>query len=106
MQDYAKWLKTKHSCGCPDIKWLSELWGEPEEHTTLHDIHNDVWREYEDKLKAERTKRDGEFIKSINECSSPAKLPSSLGEPKGNNKGKWLIVIVVIAILLTAVYGG
>ncbi|MCG7564901.1 hypothetical protein MHM95_01155 [Pseudoalteromonas sp. CnMc7-15] len=88
-----------------DVKWLSELWGEPEQHTTLHKMHNDVWREYECKLKAKRMERDEEFIKGINErSSSPAELPSSLNEPKGTNKVKWLIVAVVIGLLLAAVY--
>lgn len=89
-----------------DIKWLSELWGEPEEHTTLHDMHNDVWREYEYKLKAKRTNSNEEFIKNINGRSSPAELPGSLYEPKGINKGKWLIVIIAIVFLLAVVYGG
>lgn len=30
-----------------DIKWMTEAWGEPSAHTTLHEIHLDVWREYE-----------------------------------------------------------
>ncbi|CAM4020758.1 MULTISPECIES: hypothetical protein [Pseudoalteromonas] len=88
-----------------DIKWLSDLWGEPEEHTTLHEMHNDVWRNYESKLKDKRTKQDEEFIKSINErSSSPAELLSSVNEPKGSGKGKWVIVIV-IGIILAAIYG-
>jgi len=34
-----------------DIKWLTEAWGVPSTHTTLHEIHIDVWHEYETKLK-------------------------------------------------------
>lgn len=89
-----------------DIKWLSELWGEPEDHTTLHKMHNDVWREYEGKLKAKRTKRDEEFIKNINELEfSSAELPNYKNESKGRSIGKWLILIVVIGLILSAVYG-
>jgi hypothetical protein len=88
-----------------DIKWLSELWGEPEEHTTLHEMHN-VWREYEGKLKAKRSKRDEEFIKSINELApSSRKLPNFLNESKVIGKGKWLIV-VIISLILVFTYDG
>lgn len=48
-----------------DINWLVESWGEPERHTTLHEIHNDVWVEYELKLKSKRRLRDQEFINTI-----------------------------------------
>jgi hypothetical protein len=90
-----------------DVKWLSELWGEPEEHITLHEMHNDIWREYEGKLKAKRMNRDREFMKSINELgSSPAQLPNPLNDSKGSSKGKWLIAGIVIALILAAVYGG
>ncbi|MGR6502888.1 hypothetical protein [Shewanella sp. Koi 1] len=90
-----------------DVKWLCELWGEPGGHTTLHEMHNDVWREYEGKLKAKRTKRDEEFIKSINELSSsPAALPNSLNGSKGSSKRKWLFAVVVIGLILAVVYGG
>ncbi|MDO9207503.1 MAG: hypothetical protein Q7T91_04550 [Sulfuricurvum sp.] len=37
-----------------DIKWLIEVWGEPEYHSTLHEMHTDLWREYENKLLATR----------------------------------------------------
>jgi len=30
-----------------DFKWCVELWGEPEQHTTLNSLHNDVWKKYE-----------------------------------------------------------
>ena len=90
-----------------DIKWLSELWGEPEEHTTLHEMHNDVWREYEGKLKAKRSKRDEEFIISINELApSPRQFSNSLNKSKSIGKGKWLIVVVIIGLILVTAYGG
>ncbi|MGC7893687.1 hypothetical protein [Vibrio anguillarum] len=37
-----------------DIKWFIEQWGEPESHKTLHEIHNSIWCEYENKLKSRR----------------------------------------------------
>jgi len=35
-----------------DIKLLIEAWGHPDKHSTLHKIHNDLWCEYENKLKS------------------------------------------------------
>lgn len=52
-----------------DIKWIVEEWGEPNKHATLHDIHIDVWREYEEKLRDKMLKRRQEFIKSIKKLS-------------------------------------
>ena len=37
-----------------DVKWMTVAWGEPQTHTTLHEMHLDVWREYETKLKNKR----------------------------------------------------
>jgi hypothetical protein len=37
-----------------DCKWLVELWGEPQSHSTLNDLHADVWDEYERKLIRKR----------------------------------------------------
>lgn len=89
-----------------DVKWLCELWGEPDEHTTLHEMHNDVWREYEGKLKIKRMKRDEGLIKSINELSSsPVALTNSSNESKYSPKIKWFIA-VVIGLILAVVYGG
>ena len=31
-------------------KWLIEAWGEPDAHSTLHELHHDLWREFEDRL--------------------------------------------------------
>ena len=40
-----------------DIKWLIEKWGEPTAHTTLHEMHINVWHQYENKLKKKQTER-------------------------------------------------
>lgn len=34
-----------------DIKWLVEAWENPNKHSTLHKIYNNIWCEYENKLK-------------------------------------------------------
>lgn len=41
-----------------DTKWIVQAWGRPNAHTTLHEMHNDLWREYEQKLKIKRKKND------------------------------------------------
>lgn len=48
-----------------DKKWLIETWGEPNTHTTLHEMHIDLWIEYESKLKEKRKQQDIEFLQSI-----------------------------------------
>ena len=37
-----------------DRKRMVELWGYPKSHSTLHEIHHDLWCEYEQKFKAKR----------------------------------------------------
>jgi hypothetical protein len=39
-----------------DIKWCIEAWGEPQGHTTLHEIHKDIWQRYEKALPAKQKK--------------------------------------------------
>lgn len=39
-----------------DIKWCVDAWGEPKEHTTLHEMHKDIWCRYE-KLLPEKQKK-------------------------------------------------
>ncbi len=38
-------------------KWIIEIWGEPEHHSTLHELHRAVWDSYEDKLSKSRCGR-------------------------------------------------
>jgi len=33
-----------------DTKWCVEVWGPPKKHTTLHEIHLEVWKKYETEL--------------------------------------------------------
>lgn len=46
-----------------DVKWCIEMWGEPQVHTTLHEIHKDIWQKYEKELPAKQ-KRDLDAILS------------------------------------------
>lgn len=40
-----------------DRKWVVETWGEPEQHSTLHELHLSTWKAYEDKLLKSRRER-------------------------------------------------
>lgn len=45
-----------------DIEWLRELWGEPQFHTTMHLLHNEVWKEYEGALVEKQQKQLDELV--------------------------------------------
>jgi hypothetical protein len=91
-----------------DIKWLTENWGEPDEHTTLHEMHNDVWVEYELKLKGKRKQLEQEFLTSIGVgANAKHALPEPSKTPKNSKSTKWVAVAVVLfALLLAVVLGG
>lgn len=54
-----------------DKKWLIDQWGEPRAHTTLHEMHINVWCQYETKLK-NRRKRQEKFINDLKGFSTKA----------------------------------
>jgi len=40
-----------------DVKWFIEAWGEPHLHTSLHELHKDVWKKYERELPAKQKRQ-------------------------------------------------
>ena len=48
-----------------DVKWLIELWGEPASHGILHELHIDIWKHYENKLKTKIDKEMQNLMRSI-----------------------------------------
>lgn len=44
-----------------DCKWFIKAWGEPLSHSTLNELHKDVWDNYENKLIERRKQRDKEL---------------------------------------------
>lgn len=48
-----------------DCKWLAELWGEPDKHTTLIALHQDVWDKYLKRLINKQWKEHNKFLKSL-----------------------------------------
>jgi hypothetical protein len=57
-----------------DIKWLVECWGQPVSHSTLHEMHHDVWRKYEDKLVLEQKEQNEKFTAEIKALLSPGSV--------------------------------
>jgi len=51
-----------------DIKWIVELWGEPQAHSTLNEIHNDTWHKYEIILLEKQKKEDEAFFAKLRKC--------------------------------------
>jgi hypothetical protein len=45
-----------------DIKYIIEYWGYPDSHTTLHDLHKDVWNKYEAILKDRQADQDQDLL--------------------------------------------
>lgn len=86
-----------------DVKWLKEAWGEPVSHNTLNDLHKDVWKDYELKLKRLQQKNDEEFIRSLTDMRPTPRTTLEYTAPKRNNK-KWfyiaLIVFVIVSVLV------
>lgn len=81
-----------------DIKWLVECWGEPTAHTTLHEVHIDVWRKYEAQLKNKRNRQTEEFVSELKSLGSTAQI---VREKKSNNKFLiWFVIVVIISGIL------
>lgn len=91
-----------------DIKWLTESWGKPDKHTTLHQMHNDVWVEYELKLKGKRKQREQEFFNSIGmDANAKHALPKPSNTRTNSKSTKWVAVaVIILALLLAVVLGG
>jgi hypothetical protein len=91
-----------------DIIWLIESWGEPSNHTTLHEIHNDVWVEYELKLKSKRKQRDQEFLESIGAIKNIKKVSLS-SKHSSNSKAVKLVsgaLILLVILIVVVVFRG
>lgn len=94
-----------------DKKWITQAWGEPSGHTTLHELHKDVWQKYEQKLKIEREERFETLFKSKkNSETSPKNISKNLElSVDDDNKPMGLftkfafsvLTIIVIAAFLT-----
>lgn len=54
-----------------DRKMMREAWGEPKAHTTAHALYDELWREQEGKLAAERGKRRAALMDEITALARP-----------------------------------
>lgn len=48
-----------------DCKWIVELWGQPDEHTTLRALHQNLWDKYCECLIDKRWKEENKFLKEL-----------------------------------------
>jgi hypothetical protein len=48
-----------------DVKWMTELWGEPESHTTLNKLHSAVWVAAENRLMKRRQEERDRFHEDL-----------------------------------------
>ena len=48
-----------------DIKWCIEMWGEPQRHTTLHEIHKHIWQKYEKELPTKQKRGFKEMLSKL-----------------------------------------
>ncbi|WP_341714350.1 hypothetical protein [Limnobacter sp.] len=48
-----------------DRKWIEAAWGGPDMHSTLLDMHRQVWNEYEERLYQRRQSERQQFINEI-----------------------------------------
>jgi hypothetical protein len=96
-----------------DVKWLTENWGEPASHTTLHRLHKKVWREYEDKLVKKRNEEKKAFKEEIRLLLSDEPIESISSEtPKklniqtaqSNGDIPFLKIIIIGTVVLICLY--
>lgn len=95
-----------------DIKWLIETWGDPRQHTTLHQLHKSVWDEYENMLISKRSNRRAAFneeLKSLitNDSKPPlTSNPASIEfQPTATiNKNNPSVINIVIAFTVLAFF--
>ena len=81
-----------------DIKWLLKCWGEPTKHTTLHEVHIDVWRKYEAQLKNKRNRQTEKFVSELKSLGSTDQI---VPEKKSGNKLLiWIVIVVIISVIL------
>lgn len=96
-----------------DIKWLIAQWGEPNTHSTLHEIHNPIWCGYEEKLLVKRNQSSQEFSRIINEPKVIKKpktvkeaLPEPVNPPSNRLSTKFAIISLVVVIVAVIMFVG
>ena len=89
-----------------DCKWLVEAWGEAQIHSTLNQLHKNVWDEYENKL-IEKWQRDSDKLWSEPGLPHGNKtFKNSKGEAKKRNGTAGFLIIIIVAIILIYVFYG
>ena len=84
-----------------DVKWLQEAWGEPQRHSTLNELHRDVWDEYENRLIAERQEENRKFREEMREIleESPRSSPK---QPSAGKSKRGCALVLALPLLLAS----
>ena len=86
-----------------DCKWLTESWGEPKKHTTLHKLHKPLWIKYEDEFERRYEAQLKSILSGGTDAPRQQNGPPSLPSPKARHGKRHLfILIALVAILLYA----
>lgn len=89
-----------------DIQWLIEYWGQPNSHSTLNEIHHDIWRKYEQKFVFEQQEQNEKFateMKALLSASSAALRPmkqSSLPNLHNGFTQRQNLVVIITSIVI------
>ncbi|MGY8775344.1 hypothetical protein [uncultured Spongiibacter sp.] len=100
-----------------DIKWLIASWGEPDAHSSLHELHQAVWKKYEDALIKERKEENTKFAKEmealLREDIEPRPKKSAKALPQKQRKSKkrrrksntnWVNIAIAVAFLIYIIW--
>lgn len=91
-----------------DIKWLVESWGQPDAHTTLHELHHQLWDEYEDKLCREQKEHDEKFTAELFDSGVQRRLAvsqqSNQPQTRSMQLSQTIIALLVIVVLVCVVW--
>ena len=81
-----------------DVKWLREVWGEAAAHTTLNDLHREIWDEYESQAISNRADEDRKFHQELDRLIGETPI-SRTSKQLGPGKRKGCVFVPLTLIL-------
>jgi hypothetical protein len=90
-----------------DRKWIAEKWGEPETHSTLNELHKNLWDEYETNL-IEKRKKEQEGLWSDLTGGQSRDEPTLIGWQQKRSKERQFVglLLLLIFLILYGVFNG
>jgi hypothetical protein len=78
-----------------DVKWLVQVWGEPQQHQTLNQVHRALWDEYESKLVDAQQAENEKFIRELRDLGKPIRKK----HPRPDSSvGSLFMVLLLLAL--------